>query len=402
MLVSPKKDCPHIQKNFLLPLEKFEKIDFNSLQCEECKEKHELWLCISCGKAFCGRYVLNHYFEKHYIKNKEHCLCISLLDLSVWCYECMTPGFNDPGSYIESELSSKYLKIISDWKFGDDFTPKKDINSTLKLSNEECTKIKYSNFIELLKNNKFKNVTFLYGDGIHTKNSLFSKIDEKYGIDNFFSKEFFIKSPELFYKFLKEYKNFPTNKIFYYFMRHFLENGLCNLVYTKNFDNAEKKSDMLLKNIVYFNCDLSEGHCISCNNKINIEVINDGIEKEKVILCPKCNSPCKPKIFLKGEEQFDNKDFYIKSDEILYCDLVFIVDTEINDEPFDNMVKNINKENAWIIFINEKEINVKDFKFNELTNKELFIKGKIDEIFGNIIKECRWENEFINKYKISI
>ena len=153
MLVSPKKDCPHISNYNFLPLEEFKNLSFKNLKCECCSEVKELWICINCGKAFCGRYVKNHYYSEHYSKNKVHCICISMLDLSVWCYECMTEGYNDPGSYIESDISSKYVKILSDFKFGDSNSiSQNNINSTLDLTKDEITKIKYDNFIELLKN----------------------------------------------------------------------------------------------------------------------------------------------------------------------------------------------------------------------------------------------------------
>ena len=158
MYVSPKKDCPHITSNNFLNLEQFKNISFNNLKCEFCSETHELWICITCGKAFCGRYVKNHYFNEHYSKDNTHCICISILDLSVWCYQCMTHGFSDAGSYIESNISSNYVKIISDFKFGGDSNTisQDNINSTLGISDEQAMQIKYNNFICLLKNFKFK------------------------------------------------------------------------------------------------------------------------------------------------------------------------------------------------------------------------------------------------------
>ena len=65
MLVSPKKDCPHISSYYFLPLEEFKKLCFKNLKCECCSEGKELWICISCGKAFCGRYVKNHHYNEH-------------------------------------------------------------------------------------------------------------------------------------------------------------------------------------------------------------------------------------------------------------------------------------------------------------------------------------------------
>ena len=189
MYVYPRKDCPHIKEYNILSLDEFKKISFDSLKCEFCSEINELWICISCGKALCGRYIQNHYYEKHYLNDKSHCICISMLDLSVWCYQCMTEGFNDPGSYIESPISSNYVKIISDFKFGDLSTiNKNEINSSLGI--EKISKIKYDNFIELLKNNIFKNICFLVGPGINIEKKtnenilkiIFEKAKNKYSL----------------------------------------------------------------------------------------------------------------------------------------------------------------------------------------------------------------------------
>ena len=417
MYVSPRKDCPHIKENNILSLKEFEKISFNGLKCEFCSEINELWICISCGKAFCGRYIQNHYYEKHYLNDKSHCICISMLDLSVWCYQCMTDGFNDPGSYIESQISSNYVKIISDFKFGDLPTIKKnEINSALGISKEKISKIKYDNFIELLKNNIFKNICFIVGPGINIdKNSnrnileiIFEKAKNKYSlldkmnIEKILEKDLFISNPILLYLFLKEYKlnekELINPNISHYFMRYLIEKGLANLVFTENFEGNEKKSGLLDKNIVYGRGNLLEGHCSKCNNKIDINLINKGIEEEKVIFCEMCQGPCKPYIILDGEKCENN--FYIQTDNILHCDLIFIIGSDLLSIPFKDIVQIININNPWIIVINQKEI--ENFKFYDLSSKELFINGICENITTKIINDCGWDKEIYNAFNIKL
>ena len=41
MIVSPNTNCPHI--NNLYPLNEFELVKFESLKCENCEEKNDLW-----------------------------------------------------------------------------------------------------------------------------------------------------------------------------------------------------------------------------------------------------------------------------------------------------------------------------------------------------------------------
>ena len=47
--VSPKTNCPHIEKSNLLDLKEFKKIPFEELKCKNCDEKDELWICLICG-----------------------------------------------------------------------------------------------------------------------------------------------------------------------------------------------------------------------------------------------------------------------------------------------------------------------------------------------------------------
>mmetsp|Transcript_20175 Transcript_20175/g.27827 ORF Transcript_20175/g.27827 Transcript_20175/m.27827 type:complete len:574 (+) Transcript_20175:142-1863(+) len=75
--------------------------------CLECGNEGENWVCLFCAETHCSRYAQSHGL-KHHVATKEkqesetsiaslaagdvppigHFLAISLMDLSVWCYEC--------------------------------------------------------------------------------------------------------------------------------------------------------------------------------------------------------------------------------------------------------------------------------------------------------------------------
>ena len=120
MIVNFRKDCPHALKDNLMSLEDFKKIPFEKLKCEKCEEKTELWICLHCGLSFCSRYINSHFIE-HYNENKEHVLCLGIMDLSIWCYECLdinNKESNDlKGCYIESSKTNEYIKIYENFKF---------------------------------------------------------------------------------------------------------------------------------------------------------------------------------------------------------------------------------------------------------------------------------------------
>ena len=120
MIVNFRKDCPYVLKDNLMKLEDFQKIPFDKLKCEKCEEKTELWICLHCGLAFCSRYIKSHFIE-HNAENKEHVLCLGIMDLSIWCYECLDINIQNSddtkGCYVESSITNEYIKIYENFKF---------------------------------------------------------------------------------------------------------------------------------------------------------------------------------------------------------------------------------------------------------------------------------------------
>lgn len=90
--------------------------------------------------------------SEHFEMNKEHCVALSMMDLSFWCYEC--------DSYVFSKELTGIEKQLSALKFGTSFV------STLEnvqmqmpymvINEEKIGNIKYHNFIEMFKANKCK------------------------------------------------------------------------------------------------------------------------------------------------------------------------------------------------------------------------------------------------------
>lgn len=181
-------------------------------QCENCEESKENWFCLTCGKFFCSRYI-NSHFLSHYEENKSHNVCISNMDLSIWCYEC--------DYYIMNKDLNNYSNIASNKKFGN-FIPNVDnlyqAFQFMKIEEEKARDIKYQILIEKFKEGHFKNITFLTGAGISTSagipdfrssdSGLFKTLQSKYNLsqpEEFFFLTTFLEKPELFYEFAKEF-----------------------------------------------------------------------------------------------------------------------------------------------------------------------------------------------------
>ena len=106
-----QEDCPHITQSKLLSIEDFTKIPFAEMKCENCEEEEDIFICLSCGKAYCSSTKNSHYIE-HYKTNPEHCICLGIIDLNIWCHECL----DKKGSFIKSVKTEEYIKIYKDYK----------------------------------------------------------------------------------------------------------------------------------------------------------------------------------------------------------------------------------------------------------------------------------------------
>lgn len=54
--------------------------------CGKCDDPTENWLCLSCVKVFCGRFINGHMLA--HSQETGHPIAIGYRDLSVWCFAC--------------------------------------------------------------------------------------------------------------------------------------------------------------------------------------------------------------------------------------------------------------------------------------------------------------------------
>ena len=179
-------------------------------------------------------------------------------------------------------------------------------------------------------------------------------------------------------------------------MKYLIDKKKCELIFTQNFDGLEMKANINKDNIIFAHGNLTEGHCIVCNEDIDINKINKGINEGKVVKCHKCGGPCKPKIILYSEDLPER--FYEKINYIKECNLVIIIGTSLTVEPFSQLTNKFNKKNCWVVIINKSFID--DFDYYNLYNKELFLEGLADEIIKQILIDCGWYEDFTKNYSI--
>jgi len=103
--VHPLPWCPHLQSSVQ---NMASEVDIFS-PCEGCGDRNENWVCLTCYKVFCSRYVQRHMAE--HAAKKKHPVVLSFSDLSVWCFEC--------DSYVDNEICRPALSYFRMRKFGD-------------------------------------------------------------------------------------------------------------------------------------------------------------------------------------------------------------------------------------------------------------------------------------------
>ncbi|XP_077568734.1 protein deacetylase HDAC6 [Stigmatopora nigra] len=108
-VVDPLSWCPHLHTVKPLPTSGIDVF----MPCEDCGSEAENWICLSCYKVACGRYV-NEHMLMHGITT-DHRVVLSFCDLSVWCYACE--------AYVHNQVLFEAKNAAHCAKFGEEIPP---------------------------------------------------------------------------------------------------------------------------------------------------------------------------------------------------------------------------------------------------------------------------------------
>ena len=345
-------------------------------------------ICLNCGDK------LNNFSEL--VKHNEfqkHKLYINFADNTIICYEC----------------KSKYaLSLMNDFfKFRFLFQRLYEkrvplLNVVKLMTKEEVHNIKYEKFKKDFMNKKFKKILFMVGAGISTSagipdfrsnTGLFKQLQDKYNLsspEEFFQKTTFLKNPMYFYEFTKLFDLSKVNPtISHKFMNFLTSKNIVKFVFTQNIDGLEKKAKIPDDKLVFAHGNFYTGHCAQCNCSIDIEKINEGVQKGEVYYCPSCKGPCKPNVVFYGE------GLPVKFFEALQLlpdvDLIIIMGTSLKVNPF-AMIPYLPEINAYKLVFNMEEVG--EFGYEYLCTDSLFIQGKTDQSVIKFLKDVNLFDEF--------
>ncbi|XP_025108534.1 histone deacetylase 6-like [Pomacea canaliculata] len=103
--VQPLPWCPHLNSVQPLPQEGLD----THAPCQDCGDLKENWVCLTCYKVLCSRFVQEHMAG--HSKDEGHPLVLSYRDLSVWCYDC--------NEYVDNKITHPMKNAAHEDKFGE-------------------------------------------------------------------------------------------------------------------------------------------------------------------------------------------------------------------------------------------------------------------------------------------
>jgi len=394
--VDPKTDCPHEKELDLKELSEAITREKINMPCKDCQDTKENWMCLYCKEVFCSRYVNSHMSAHH--QQTGHKVALSFSDGSFWCYSCDSYVYS--GGYRSLAIkfgNEKFADEDKTNKFADQLS-----NLSIKLKTEDKQEKIFNKdeFVNGLRNKKFKNIVFLTGAGISVSagipdfrtpgTGLYSKV-QKLGLpfpEAVFTLEYLKEKPEAFYTVAKEllsYKASPT--IAHYFIKMMADDGTLLVNYTQNIDGLETQAGIDPKYLVEAHGHLRSAHCVECHKEMPINEFLSHVNEGKVYRC-ECEGIIKPDVIFFGERLPDS--FFNSFYQIEESDLVIIMGTSLKVFPFANLVSLIRKTTP-IVLINRENPGINRDNF-------LFLDGDIDSRVLEIIKAVGWE-ERLNELK---
>ena len=399
-LEEKKELCGHLlneeiadQKNF----DYLKFLDMRGLIVVKKKIHNYVCLCLNCMEVI---YSKEKTFE-HY-NNQKHKLFLNFKNWRLLCLDCSCQC-----DILLAEKILKYKIICTLLNEVEIFRP----SNKLILPKKEIQEIKYDNLKNNLMNKKYSKILFMVGAGISTsagipdfrsKTGLFKQLQDKYNLsspEEFFLKQTFLEKPQYFYEFTKLFDLSKINStITHKFMKFFVDKNIVKYIYTQNIDGLEIKAKIPNDKLIFAHGNFYNGHCAKCNKEIDIQKINEGIEKGEIYYCPECKGPCKPNVVFYGESL--PQRFFEKLQECKDVDLIIIMGTSLKVQPFAS-IPYLTNPKADILVINME--NVGGYEFHRLYSNSLIIEGKTDESVIKLLNDCNMIDEFKefmkNEYK---
>ncbi|KAM9313377.1 NAD-dependent protein deacetylase sirtuin-3, mitochondrial-like [Gastrophryne carolinensis] len=215
---------------------------------------------------------------------------------------------------------------------------------------------------------------------------------EKYNVpypEAIFDIDFFTHDPQPFFALAKElypgkYKPNPIH----YFVRLLHEKGLLLRCYTQNIDGLERLAGIPPKKLVEAHGTFSSASCHLCYTPFPAKEARDCILGGGSPRCGVCYGVVKPNIVFFGEDL--PKEFANFSKDFPKADLLIVMGTSLEIEPFANIVNSV-KPNVPRLLINRDLVG--PFKAKPQRSTDVAELGELLDIIKKIVSALNWQAE---------
>lgn len=155
--------------------------------------------------------------------------------------------------------------------------------------------------------------------------------------------DYFEKNPQPFYSLAKELYpgNFKPTPC-HYFIKLLNEKGILQRLYTQNIDTLERIAGIDDEKMVEAHGSFYTNHCIDCRKEYDMKWVKQKIFEDVIPTC-ECNGIIKPDIVFFGENLPD-KFYNCPNKDFNKCDLLIIMGTSLEVQPFASLIENVNDE----------------------------------------------------------
>lgn len=229
-----------------------------------------------------------------------------------------------------------------------------------------------------------ENIVFFGGAGVSTESGIpdfrseggiFQAINA-YGVrpEVILSHTFFVKNPEVFFKYYKETLLFPDAKPndCHKALAKLEEMGKLKAVVTQNIDNLHQRAGS--KNVLELHGTLYRNYCLKCGKEFDLEYVT---AENGITRCDSCGGIVRPDVVLY-EEGLPEDTLYAAIDAITKADLLIVGGTSLNVYPAAGLLQYYRGDK--LVLINKSATPYDD-------KAALVIADNIGEVFRKMVLE---------------
>ncbi|XP_063784516.1 NAD-dependent protein deacetylase sirtuin-3-like isoform X2 [Pseudophryne corroboree] len=254
---------------------------------------------------------------------------------------------------------------------------------------------------ELILKNRCKKIIVMAGAGISTQSGipdfrtpgsgLYDNM-QRYNVpypEAIFDIDYFTHNPKPFFALAKElYPGKYKPNVVHYFVRLLHDKGLLLRCYTQNIDGLERTAGIPPKKLVEAHGTFSSASCHLCYTPFPTAEARDCIMNDKSPRCKLCYGVVKPDIVFFGEDL--PKEFARFSKDFPKADLLIVMGTSLEIEPFANIVNSV-RPNVPRLLMNRDAVG--PFKTKPMKSTDVVQLGELCDVTRKFLKALNWQTD---------